>query len=353
MPDEQAWKPLELVKVAADYLSTKGVPNPRLDAELLLLHAVGLGRRVDLYAGFEREISGKELSSYRELVKRRASREPVSRILGRRGFMGLDFQVTPDVLSPRPETEHLVEAALEVFQPRKALPDPAVSEVGKPVSEELARFLDRYGEDVDDAGGSEPEWCPPTGPKLAAVPIQRNAPAARPKPERLIRALDLGTGSGCIAVALAARLPGAEVVAVDASPKALAVARRNAASAGVAGRVDFRQGDWFAGCRQGEAFDLIVSNPPYLVEGDPDIWPEVRVYDPPLALYGGRDGLDAYRRIVPAVPDWLVPGGQAFFEVGIGQAEKVTDLLLNRGFREVRSIKDYGGVERVVGGRVE
>ncbi len=365
MESEKIWKPLELVKVTAEYLAAKGVPNPRLDAELLLIEIMGLKRRVDLYAGFEREISGKELASYREVVKRRAAREPVSRILGRREFMGLDFQVTPDVLSPRPETELLVEAALEAFRPKAApgaAPSPGDGDrldedaAALAVQEDLARLLDRYGEDAADADGPEPESIPaPSAPAAKRArppaPAGRKPPPARP--ERPIRALDSGTRSGCVARARAAHLPGAAVAAVDASPKALAVAKRNAALAGMAERVDFRRGDWFAGCREGERFDLIVSNPPYLVEGDPEIWPEVARYDPPAALYGGRDGLDAYRRIVPAAPEWLAPGGLLLLEVGAGQAGRVAELLRNRGFRGVAAIRDYGGIERVVRGTAE
>jgi release factor glutamine methyltransferase len=165
---------------------------------------------------------------------------------------------------------------------------------------------------------------------------------------RAARVLDLGTGSGCVAIAVAARLPGARVIAVDASAGALAVAKKNAAAANVAERVRFRQGDWFGGCRDGEVFDVVVSNPPYLVEGDKGIWPEVAQYDPHAALYGGRDGLDCYRRIIPDAPDWLAPEGWLFLEVGAGQAGRVSEMLRRRGFRGVGVVQDYGGVERMV-----
>lgn len=373
MPDEKTWTPLELVKVTTDYLASKQVPNPRLDAELLLLEVMGFARRVDLYAGFERKISGKELAAYRELIRRRSAREPVSRILGRREFMGIRFKITPDVFSPRPETELLVESALEALRPK---PVPIPAEAAMPetyaagdgddaalidpsLAIMLEKALDSYAEDAESADDEEnpgakhpaiPAAGPIAGPAVA--PKGRTAPARgkrRPVvPERRVRVLDLGTGSGCIAVSLAAHLPGAAVVAVDASPKALAVAKHNAAEAGVADRVEFRQGDWFAGCRDGEVFDAVLSNPPYLVEGDPEIWPEAARFDPPLALYGGRDGLDPYRRIAHEAMERLVPGGLIFFEVGAGQAGRVADLLRGRGFREVTVVVDYGGVERVV-----
>lgn len=373
MAEEKTWQPLELIKVTADYLAGKNIPNPRLDAEIMLCDILGLQRRVDLYAGFEREISGKELTAYREFVRRRSAREPVSRILGRREFMGIAFAVTPDVLSPRPETELLVEAVLEKVMPKKAgLPEPeadepaAASEVtteaeyGSAMAAELDRLLDSYSEDVEDEADLDREPPSPSAqtrrmpappnsrdlrtPRGPAKPVKKAAAPAGPE----LRILDLGTGSGCIAVSLAAHCPRARIVAVDASPKALAVAKKNAANAKVAERVEFRQGDWFAGCKDGERYDAIVSNPPYLVEGDADIWPEVSAYDPPAALYGGQDGLDCYRRIVPGTPEWLAPEGRVFFEVGAGQARKVADLLARRGFREVAVTKDYGGVERVV-----
>lgn len=369
MAQEKTWRPLELVKVTTDYLAGKQVQSPRLDTEMLLCRAMGLARRVDLYAGFEREVSEKELSAFREMVRRRAAREPVSRIMGEREFMGIRFAVTPDVLSPRPETELLVEIAIETVKPKK---QPALSEseeteaVGETPAEavdspetaaamerELAKLLDSYAEDVDDADEPEtplaatPQRFTPgmaSGPR----PIRRPAPKAGETGEPSVKALDLGCGSGCIAVALAAHLPKAVVTAVDASPAALDVAKKNAARAGVADRIIFRQGDWFSACKDGERYDLILSNPPYLVEGDPDIWPEVSRYDPPASLYGGRDGLDAYRRIIPDAAARLAPGGRILLEVGAGQAGWVDDLLKRQGFVDVETIKDYGGVERVV-----
>lgn len=389
MADEKAWQPLELAKISAEYLARKAVPNPRIDAEALLCGVMGLARRVDLYAGFERTVSPEELARYRELIRRRSLREPVSRILGRREFMGIEFAVTPDVLSPRPETELLVEAALELFTPKKqreprgqsADADAVVIAAGADgaMPDEMERLLDSYAEDAEDDGGDGSEndtrihfsrpatrvtrkpnrrmdnagayrSVTPPAPPAAANTARIPDPADEPPSFRPVRALDLGTGSGCVAVAVAARLPEARVVAVDASPAALAVAKKNAASANVQERVRFRQGDWFGGCRDGEVFDVILSNPPYLVEGDKDIWPEVSGYDPHGALYGGRDGLDCYRRIIPDAPDWLAPEGWIFLEVGAGQAGRVSEMLRRHGFRGVGIVQDYGGVERMVRG---
>ncbi len=381
--DEKAWQPLELVKVSADYLATKDVPNPRLDAEVLLCNIMGLRRRVDLYAGFENKISGKDLTAYRELIRRRAAREPVSRILGHREFMGIDFIVTPDVLSPRPETEMLVEEALAILSPRRPTEaeldvdaaEPVLAEAVVPlgggtpdVDVHLAELLDSYAEDIDDEADVDRDDAPPSAKKPAlpspagqSVPAERVAAAEPPRGRKasdpsgadapIRKVLDLGTGSGCIAVSIAAKLPNARVLAVDASPKAIAVARKNAAAAGVDARIAFRQGDWLAACKAGERFDIILSNPPYLVEGDPEIWPEVSGYDPAAALYAGRDGLDCYRRILPDAAEYLVPGGWILFEVGAGQAGPVGELLKRFGFGDIGTVRDYGGVDRVVKGR--
>lgn len=391
MAEEKEWMPLELVKVSADYLASKKCPTPRLDAEVLLCNVMGLERRVDLYAGFERKISGKELATYRELIRRRAAREPVSRILGQRDFMGMTFDVTPDVLSPRPETEILVETALEKLRPPKQFvpdeeddnphevnKDDDADETGEQsgervdMSEELEQLLDSYADDIDSEDDLErDEPLRPAVKKAQPVPAKvmtgsaarkgatgnaagnvkgnKPQPGAETGPE--ITVLDLGTGSGCIAASMAALLYTARVTAVDASPKALAIAKKNAARLGVAERIAFRQGDWFSACPNGELFDVILSNPPYLIDGDEEIWPEVSGYDPPLALYGGRDGLDCYRRIIPDAPEWLKPEGWLLFEVGAGQAATVAEMMERRGFRNITTANDYGGVVRVVAGK--
>ncbi|MDR1612191.1 MAG: peptide chain release factor N(5)-glutamine methyltransferase [Planctomycetota bacterium] len=359
---DKTWKPLALVKVTADYLAGRNVPSPRLDAELLLCRAMKIARRVELYAGFERTVTPAELAVYREMVRRRAGREPVSRILGEREFMGIRFLVTPDVLSPRPETELLVEAALAHVAPVKmpAGEEPAAIAPGE-VDAALERMLDAYAEDADADDEAAPATAPlPVGSGRmefrgsgATVRPGGHPPKNRPRPAVTVRALDLGTGSGCIAVAVAAVLPGARITAVDKSQKALAVARKNAEAAGMAERIDFREGDWFSACPEHERYDLILANPPYLVKDDPEIWPEVADYDPPPALYGGADGLDHYRKIAPGLGRRLNPGGAAFLEVGVRQADAVRNLLLENGLANIRIHKDYGGVGRVVSGERE
>ncbi len=309
--NERTWTPLELIKTTAEYLAKKDVPEPRLDADVLMMHVLGCNR-MDLYGRIhDRPLEDEEVNRYRELVRRRAVREPVSRILGRREFMGLPVRVSPDVLSPRPETEILVEQALKVLRPDLK---------GLPVLK------------LDEAGH---------------VPI---APAPLGGPNKKV--LDLCTGSGCVALSLAAFCPDALLVATDISAEALLVAKENAESIGLWLRIDFREGDLYKTCWDDETFDLIVSNPPYLVQGDDAIWPEVRDYDPPLALYGGSDGLDFYRKILAEAEMFLEPGGWVMLEVGAGQAGAVMQMMREHTLLEqIDTEPDYAGVPRVVKAR--
>jgi release factor glutamine methyltransferase len=349
---EKVWTPLPLVKTTADFLKQKGIPTPRLDAELLLCEALGCGNRVDLYTRFEQPLTEAELGAYRELVKRRAAREPVSRILGAREFMSITFKVTPAVLSPRPETEILVEEALKILSPEKGKKTECQDFAENHAQVDVAEIRD--GEVyVEALPPVELESLAEEPGKYAEEPV---APTSTGDEEKTVAAeevkkliFDLGTGSGCIAVSLAALYPGVRVVAGDVSEEALAVARENAETAGVAERVEFRCGDCFGVCRPGESFDLIVSNPPYLVEGDPEIWPEVRGFDPALALYGGKDGLDFYKRIASEAETWLNPRGVLLLEIGAGQSGAVMALLHDLTLLEnIRCVRDYAGVERVV-----
>lgn len=172
----------------------------------------------------------------------------------------------------------------------------------------------------------------------------RAAPAAR-------RVLDIGSGSGCIAIVIARNLPDATVISVDISPEAIELARCNAVRNEV--RVDFRQGSIFEPV-QGERFDLIVSNPPYISEADIEkLQPEIRDFEPMIALAGGADGLDFYRHIIPLAPDHLTPGGWLLLEVGAGQSEEVTEIFANNSFSAIFSTKDPAGIDRVVGGQLK
>jgi release factor glutamine methyltransferase len=268
-----------------------GSRSPRLDAELLLAAALGV-TRTELLRRHEREITPEEVAAFEGLLARRLAREPVAYILGHRAFRTIDLEVTPDVLIPRPDTETLVEVALE---------------------------------------------------ELRALPL------AGPDPEDEPLAVDIGTGSGCIALALAAEDPFVRVVATDVDPAALAVARGNAARLGLARRVEFVLSDLFADVGE-RPFDLVVSNPPYIPADEyVRLEPNVRDYEPRLALYGGVDGLDFYRRLIPGAALLLRPGGLLAVEVGAGQADAVAGIVRAAGaYGEPRTRDDLGGVPRVV-----
>ncbi len=278
----ESWTVLKVLQWTAAYLQEQGIEGARLDAELLLTEVLQLDR-VGLYVNYDRPLETTELATYRQLVGRRARREPVAYILGRSEFWSLPLLVRPDVLIPRPDTEVLVEEALQ-----------------------------RAGDEC--------------------------------------RILDVGTGSGAIAIALAHELPNAQLVAIDISEAALMVAKENACSNGVAERIAFQAGD-LQQLPTGP-FELIVANPPYIPQGDlAALQPEVREYEPQLALAGGKDGLDCYRALAAQSPQCLSSGGWMLLEVGIGQAEFVQQLLTEVGLVEVFCRNDYAGVARVVGGR--
>ncbi|MDR3559934.1 MAG: peptide chain release factor N(5)-glutamine methyltransferase [Negativicutes bacterium] len=279
---DKRWTIGAILTWTKQYFEDKGVDNPRLDAEVLLSHILGKDR-LYLYVNFDQPLQTEELAVYREAVKRRAMRTPVAYIVGRKEFMGLNFSVTPAVLIPRPDTEVLVETALN-----------RLKEMEQP------------------------------------------------------RILDLGTGSGAIVVSLLNRLASARGVAVDLSAEALAVAGHNAATLGVADRLVFHQGDLWAPVK-GQAFDAIMSNPPYITTAElAGLAPEVR-QEPGLALAGGADGLDFYRRIVAEGAHYLNPDGFIALEVGAGQAPAVGALAGEAsGLKAVEVVRDYAGIERVV-----
>jgi release factor glutamine methyltransferase len=278
----------EALRAAAQRLRASGSRSPRLDAELLLATALGV-ERVALMTEPERVLTPIEERRFEGYVCRREAHEPIAYIRGRRAFRTLELEVTPAVLIPRPETETLVEVALEV---------------------------------------------------LAAAPAEGGEPLA----------LDVGTGSGCIALALAAEDPFVAVTAVDVSEAAAALARRNAARLGLGGRLRVLRGDLFEALPPEERFDLIVSNPPYVPAAEYEaLEPNVRDHEPRLALHGGVDGLDVYRRLVPGALARLRPRGTLALEVGTGQAAAVRALFAAAGgYDSPRERADLGGVPRVV-----
>jgi release factor glutamine methyltransferase len=321
-----------------EYALAEG-PHPeraRFDAEALLLHLFKRNRpernRAWLVAHWNSPSMPKVGAEMRALVERRCAGEPIQYITGEMEFYGLPFRVTPDVLIPRPETEHLVEKALELaarFRPGS-----------KSAAEELASAKGTGFSPYINATGSARALAPEgslsgSSPATPASCTGLNA----------IRAVDVGTGSGCIAIALAHHLPQAQITAIDLSVAALAVAEENAERNGVA--IRFLQGDLLAPV-SGQRFEIVASNPPYVPLADrATLAVEVRDYEPALALFAGDDGLDIFRRLIPQAFAALLPGGFLLLEIGCGQSAAVAALLATAGFHRIEFLPDLQSIPRV------
>ena len=316
--NDKIWTIGRILKWTEQYFKDKGIESPRLDAEVLLAHVLEK-QRIYLYVHFDEPLQPAELAAYREMIKQRVLRVPVAQILGEKEFMGLTFKVTADTLVPRPDTEILVQAAVERLKAMKG-------EAKAPEDEALAD-----GEEASSAA-------------------DRDEAAADVSQEPL-RIADIGTGSGAICLSVLRYLAGTVADTVDISPAARAVAEENAASLGLADRVTFHTGDLLQPL-VGMTFAAILSNPPYIPEADiATLAPEVRLKEPHTALFGGRDGLDFYRRLAKEAPAMLVPGGFMAFEVGIHQAEPVAALAkANPLIARTEILPDYAGIDRVVVG---
>ncbi|MDR1702713.1 MAG: peptide chain release factor N(5)-glutamine methyltransferase [Sporomusaceae bacterium] len=280
------WTIGKILNWTRQYFEEKGIENPRLDAEVLLAHILKKDR-LYLYTHFDQPLDPSELSEFRNLVRARANRLPVAYALGFKEFMGLNLQVDPNVLIPRPDTEILVETACNLL---KEVKEPQI--------------------------------------------------------------LDLGTGSGAIIVSLLAALKDAAGVAVDISPAALKIAQANAARHNVLTRLEFACGDLFGPLAEispaPRAFDAILANPPYIPAADlASLSPEVR-QEPQLALNGGADGLDFYRRLLRDAKDYLHADGFLAVEIGIGQAPQIEALSKDTGFVLQQIVKDYSNIDRVL-----
>ena len=287
----RVWTVLELLRWTTGHFQERGIDSARLDAELLLAHALGCDR-LHLYVDYEKPVAEAERARFRELLKARAGeRVPVSILLGRREFWSLSLAVTRDVLTPRPETETLVAALLDA--------------------------------------------CP-----------ERNAE---------LSVLDVGTGSGAIALAIAHERPNARITATDVSSAALAVAGRNAEALGCADRVRFLEGSWFepvaAELAGGARFDAVVSNPPYVARRDAATLPPELRHEPDGALFGGDDGTDGLRVLAAGVAGALAPGGFAAFELDPRQADAVAGWLAAAGLVDVAVHRDAAQRPRVVSAR--
>lgn len=339
---------------ASSLLEAAGVEEARANAELLLLHLLGI-ERAQLLRDWREPLPAERWEAWRELIGRKAAGEPAQYIIGEGWFYGRPFAVTPAVLIPRPETELLVEAVLA--EADRLWPAAAASAGVAGSGDQRTDGAER-----GTASGVE-DMAVGRSAELGELETRATA-------DQTPTVLDIGTGSGAIALTLAAERPAWRVYASDLSTDALAMAAANASRLGVDARVSFVQGDLLlpftvdgaageltpvsvdtaSGMTAGLAADIVVSNPPYIPAGDlPELQREVRDYEPRLALDGGDDGLDPYRRMVEQLQSLAQLPRIVAFELGKGQAREVARLLEARyTWREVRIIEDYAGIERHV-----
>lgn len=287
---EPTWTIGRLLNWTADFLKEKGADSPRLDAEILLAHARGC-QRIELYTAFEEEAPEQLRETFRGLIRRRSEGTPVAYLVGYREFFSLNFDVTSDVLIPRPETEMMVLRTLDLAKEMRA--------------------------------GNE------------------------------LKIADVGTGSGILAICCAKHLPTCSVTAIDISASALAVAKRNAAKHEVDGQIEFVESDLFAERTASVEFDLILSNPPYVTSEEmASLAADVREYEPHLALDGGVQGTEIIERLIPQAVERLRPDGWLLMEVGPGNAERVGQLVDGAtGITRQETIADLAGLPRVVQGQ--
>ena len=284
------WHVLELLEWTTSYFDKHNIPTPRLDAEVLLGHLLEKSR-LQLYLHFDMPVFQNDLTAFRELIKKRISRTPISYLTNHKEFMSLDFYIDERVLIPRPETEFIVETVL-------------------------------------NSTNSHPQ-----------------------------RILEIGTGSGIIAISLAVNMPECEIIATDISNDALAVAEKNRDTHNCEERITLIQGDLYEPIQSQDSskFNWIVSNPPYVASAeDSNISPDVLIHEPHIALFAGKDGLAIIRRLITEAPKFLHPEGQLILEIGDKQSEHVKELLDGQSeYKNYQIINDYAGIERVVVASVE
>lgn len=286
MPPTEVWTVGRLLQWTTDYLKQRGADSPRLDAEVLLSESLGC-QRIELYTAFDQVPGEEKLTRFREFVRRRAEGMPVAYLVGRREFYSLSFTVTPAVLIPRPETEFVVIAVLDL---------------------------------------------------------------AKQRPAQEFAVCDVGTGSGIIAVSVAKHLPGCRVTALDISPEALEVARANATAHGVVDRVELAESDLMEAVPEDRRFDFIVSNPPYVSEAEAaNLPPDVQKYEPRQALVAGPRGTEVIERLVPQAASRLEPGGHLLMEISPMIHEAVLEIVrADDRLEPAPTILDLARLPRVV-----
>lgn len=366
----EVWTVRRVLAWTQQRFAQSGLDSPRLDAEVLLSHSLGKSR-VGLYLCFEQPLNDGELSDFRSLIRRRLAGEPVAYLIGQREFYSLALHVSPAVLIPRPETELLVEEALRridearnvssVSASASALVESAATEAqveqatvapaygvadpGVPVTVEYDPIPTELPTDGEPANLDAEKPATQVAAPLVSADAS-NADCAGPA----LTVVDVGTGSGAIALAVKHERPSVKMVAIDRSPDALAVARQNADKLGVT--VEFVQSDLLTSLPAEVSVDLLLANLPYIPTADMAGLSKDVLSEPHLALDGGSDGLRLVERLIEQAPRRLRPGGSILLEIGQGQASATQSMLRRAGFVDVRSEKDLAGIERLVCGRV-
>lgn len=378
--NDQTWTVKAILDWCEGYLANKGDASPRHAAQYLLGEAMGLSR-IELYTNFDKPLTDEERSTMRKWVARRGAGEPLQLICGTAPFRHMVLEVAPGVLIPRPETEVLVSEVLALFPPPKQIsahafedlsvvsgqvegsqPKIPIIELDSPVEEALSEVLpggiDSASErpetfalkDAAQSSQSQIDGVEQDDETIAAGTVSEMK--SDPKPES-IRVIDLCTGSGCIACALATEYPNMEVLAFDIAPEALALAQRNVEAQGVADRVSVRESDLLAAAiadpdNKG-SFDVIVSNPPYIPSQVVDtLAAEVNDYEPRLALDGGADGLELFRRFIGDAYSLLKPGGVLAVELFEESLDQARSIALDYGFSEARIVQDLTNRPRIL-----
>ncbi|MBB6429994.1 N5-glutamine methyltransferase family protein [Algisphaera agarilytica] len=344
------WTTRKLLSWTTQHFEDKGVDSPRVAAEMLLGHVLDVPR-LKLYMEPDRPASEEERQTFRELVTRAGKHEPVDYLIGKAPFFGLELRVTPAVLIPRPSTETIIEYVLQaVRSPQR-------------VAEALPVFAEEQVQPRDSASAPageltyEPEPMPEesqTESEAIATEQEDSAfepPAPKPAPGFNGRIADVCTGSGAIAVTLATQLPEATFVATDLSEDALAIARQNAEDHGVADRIEFRHGSLYEPLGD-ERFDFVLSNPPYISDAEwAEVLPNVKDYEPTMALRSGADGLDHLRPLIADASRYLLPQGQILLEMSSTQADAVERFASEAGLSDIAVLKDHEEFPRIVVGR--
>ena len=332
MPDQQeqdVWTVRRLLKWTADYFAQHGIDTPRLDAEILLAKAMGCDR-IGLYTRFMEPASDEVRATYRDLVKRRAAGTPTAYLIGEKEFYSLSFKVTPDTLIPRPETEHLIVATLDIVK-KQALGEPQATK--------------NESEETSDSSSEDTVTDSETGETYIKF-----VPRANPLQDVKLNILDIGTGSGIIAITLAKQLPSSRFVAVDISQPALEVAKLNAQTHEVSDQIEFRYSDLFSAIKSDEKFDFILSNPPYIGEEErTSLDASVRDFEPAVALFSGQKGTDLIEKMLAQAPDRLNPGGWLLFELSPIIHDQILSILSNvPNLIYIKTVKDFSGLNRIV-----